>query len=325
MRKLTLISPCLIGILVLCACATTKPATDVQVRPVLTNSSPAPQQGFDVEIALAEAQKLRLSSDYGASYDAYSVLFTHIRSQQVEDEIRTDILLGLADSALSLSWRAGTYETRARELYNIVAKDEDSSKNHKTRAMSGTLLLDLASLKPNEAKEQLRLALEASPDDPRLWNALGKLHDSGANWLDALDAYVQALTVAKQTGSSTAAVVNNMGMSLLMQGRKKESLAKFKQAYKANPDMPVYDNNLRLAQTLSGKTKAALKGLSDIRAAQIYNDAGVIAQAQGKPSQARKFYKKAIQKSPVYFVVAEKNLAGLLVGTPPEKLEKSPA
>ena len=324
MKHFSLIWTCAVACLTISACATTKPTAQVQVRPILTNSSPAEQQSFDVITALDAAQELRRSSDFVASYDAYSVLFEHIGSQKTTREMRANILLGLADSSLSLTWHGQIYEIRARELYAAISKNIDSSENHISRAKSGMLLLDLASLKPKEAEENLRLALEDSPNDPRLWNALGKLHDNNANWLDALDVYIQALTVAKQAGSSTAAVVNNMGMSLLMQGRKKEALAKFKQANKSNPDMPVYDNNLRLAQTLSGKTKTALKGLSEIRAAQIYNDVGVIAQAQGKPKQARYFYKKAIEQSPIYFVVAEKNLAGLLSDVVPTKTELTP-
>jgi len=144
-----------------------------------------------------------------------------------------------------------------------------------------------------------------------LWHALGRSYDQNNAWIDALDAYVNALSTAKENGQSTAAVINNMGMSLLMQGRKKEALVKFKQAAKASPDMPVYDNNLRLAATLSGKTTQALKGLSDTKIAQIYNDAGVIAQAQGEHGNATKFYKKAIEKSPVYFKRAEENLTAL--------------
>ena len=297
------------------ACATTKPALEVQVRPVLNNSSPAQQQIFDARIALAEAQQLQSSSDYVASYEAYNVLLMRMGTKDYERKIRANALLGLADSALSLNWRGEKYDTHARETYTAISKDINSSEEHVLRAKSGILLLDITDLKPDEAEQYLRSAIADSPHDPRLWNALGKLHDGNENWLDALDAYVQAMTAAKQADASTAAVVNNMGMSLLMQGRKKEALAKFKQANKSSPDMPVYDNNLRLAQTLSGKTSAAVKGLSETRAAQIYNDAGVIAQAQGKAKKAKKLYKKAIEKSPIYFEVAEKNLAGLLSDT----------
>jgi tetratricopeptide (TPR) repeat protein len=311
--------------LTLGACATTKPAMEVQVRPVLEASGSAKQQDFNAESALAAAQKLQRASDYKASFNAFNVLLMRMERSEDKRDIRADVMLGLADTALSLSWFGEKYETRAREIYTRIYEADDSSEDHKRRAENGLLLLDFSGLEPDEIETRLRLALKDSADDPRLWNALGKLHDDNTNWLDALDAYVQALAAAKKKDASTAAVVNNMGMSLLMQGRKKEALSKFKQARKANPDMPVYDNNLRLAQTLSGKTNAAVKGLSETRAAQIYNDAGVIAQAQGKSRKARRFYKKAIEKSPIYFEVAEKNLAGLLSDAKPDKADNSPA
>lgn len=328
MRHFLLISACALTCLTVGACATTKPAfevKEVQVRPVLTNSSPVEVQEFDFVTALDEAQKLRRSSDYAASYNAYNVLFENIKSQDTTRETRADILLGLADSALSLTWLGETYEIRARSIYTSIYKSENSSEDYKRRAENGLLLLTLSGLHPDEAETYLRLALEDSPNDPRLWNALGKLHDGNENWLDALDAYVVALAVAKQKDISTAAVVNNMGMSLLMQGRKEEALTKFAQANKSNPDMPIYDNNLRLAQTLTGKSYDAVEGLSEVRTAQMYNDAGVIAQAQGQPIKAKSFYKIAIEKSPTYFEVAEKNLAGLLSDKVPDKPKNSPA
>jgi len=298
--------------LIMGACATIKPAMEIQVRPVLKSTGSVEQQDFHIETALADAQKLQRLSDYAASYDAYNVLLMHIRTKETEHKVRADVFLGLADSALPLSWRGATYKARAREIYNKISEDVDSVEDHKRRAKSGILLLDIASFKPDATEKYLHLALEDSPNDLRLWNALGTLHDGNGKWLNALDAYVQALAITKKTNANTAAIVNNMGMSLLMQGRKKEALIKFKQAYKSNPKMPVYGNNLRLAQTLLGKTSSTLEGLSETRTAQIYNDAGVIAQAQGNLRKARSLYKKAIEKSPVYFAVAEKNLAGLM-------------
>ncbi|PHS74856.1 MAG: hypothetical protein COB56_08835 [Robiginitomaculum sp.] len=307
------------------ACATIKPAMEVQVRPVLKSTRSVDQQNFHIETALAEAQKLQRLSDYAASYDAYNVLLMHMRTTKTEHKVRADIFLGLADSALSLSWRGATYKVRAREIYNKISEDADGLEEHKRRAKSGILLLNIARFKPGATEKYLHFAIEDSPNDPRLWNALGKVRDGNANWLEALDAYIHALAIAKQTNANTAAIVNNMGMSLLMQGRKKEALIKFKQAYKSNPEMPVYDNNVRLAQTLLGNTSSTLKGLSETRTAQIYNDAGVIAQAQGKLRKAKTLYKKAIEKSPVYFAIAEKNLAGLMSNKALNKPEHTPA
>lgn len=309
MRKLILISTCLI----ITACATTTPpadeaSMDIDVRPVTQSTETVKTAKFVASKALARAAKLQKSSDHMASYDAYSVALLRMAG---DHEARTQAMMGLADSALSLSWRGEAYQSRAHRIYTEITVDTGNTQEQIHRAKSSLLLLGLTDFTPGAAKKHLRNALQGSPNDPRLWNALGKVHDGNEQWLDALDAYVKALAVAKKNGTGTAAVVNNMGMSLLMQGRKKEALAKFKQARKANPDMPVYDNNLKLAQTLSGKTDKALKGLSDSRAAQIYNDAGVIAEASGKPQKAASLYKKAIKKSPIYFELAEKNLAGL--------------
>lgn len=309
MRNLLLISTCL----VMSACATTKPAVetaamDIEVRPVTQSTEIVETPKFDAGAALTSAKKLQKSSNYVASYDAYSIM---LFSMDAGHESRAQAMLGLADSALSLSWHGEKYQSRAHKVYTEIAADKDNTPEKIRRAKSGLLLLDLADFTPDAAEKRLRTALQDSSSDPRLWNALGKVHDGNEAWLDALDAYVKAMTAAKKNGTSTAAVVNNMGMSLLMQGRKKEALSKFKQARKANPDMPVYDNNLRLAQTLSGKTDKAVKGLSETRAAQIYNDAGVIAEAQGKPNKAAELYKKALEVSPIYFELAEKNLAGL--------------
>ncbi len=299
--------------LIITACATPKPALeksnlDVKVRPVVAASETLPASNFDTSAALKHAFALQKSSDHVASYDAYSMIILRLARDHKD---RTQALLGLADSALSLSWRAAKYQNRAHKLYTEIAANSDNTPTQIHRAQAGLLLLNLRDYRPSAAEKHLRAALQDSPNDPRLWNALGKVYDGEQQWLDALDAYIKALSAAKSNGTNTAAVVNNMGMSLLMQGRKQEALAKFKQARKANPDMPVYDNNYRLALILSGNTGKALNGLSETRTAQIYNDAGVIAQSLGQQKTAAHLYKKAIEKSPTYFERAEKNLAGL--------------
>lgn len=309
MRRIILVATCLL----LSACATTKAAVeksaaDIEVRSVTQSTETVERPKFDAEKALANAEKLQKSSDYKASYEAYS---TMLLSMDADYENRTQAMLGLADSALSLSWRGEKYQSRARKIYEQVVASEYNTQEQIGRAQSGLLLLDLPDFTPDAATKRLHSSLQTNPDDPRLWNALGKIYDGQEQWLDSLDAYVKALAAAKKTSTSTAAVVNNMGMSLLIQNRKKEALSKFAQASKANPDMPVYDNNLRLTQILTGQTDKAVKGLSEIRAAQIYNDAGVIAEAQGNPYEAAALYRKAVETSPVYFELAEKNLAGL--------------
>ena len=308
MKKFTLITTCIMAGIFANGCATTKPALEVEVRPIVQEETHNTPTNSDVQAALDHARNLQNIADYAASYRAYNAV---LMTLDTDNELHAQAMLGLADSSLALTWQDAKYENKARIIYKKISQQGNSSNELMRRAEAGLLLLNLPDFTPKAAQKHLAAALENNADDPRLWNALGKLHDDNSDWLDALDAYIKALTAAKKNGQSTAAVVNNMGMSLLMQGRKKEALAKFKQAKKASPEMPVYDNNLRLAQTLSGKTDKAIKGLSDTRTAQIYNDAGVIAQAQGNITKAASLYKKAIKTSPVYFELAEENLAGL--------------
>ncbi len=302
------------AVFALTACQTTKPGADagIEVRPITQMSGLEPAQKFDVNARLKAAADLYAKAKFLGSYTAYKTLLLRMDTKHTS---RGEALLGLADNALALVWRDGKYADQARKIYEKISGDDLFTQTQIDRAETGLLLLALASNEQDAAKQNVEHKLKTSPDDPRLWNALGRLHDQNSNWLDALDAYVQALVAAKSGGFSTASAHNNMGMSLLMQGRKKEALTKFKQAVKTNPNMPVYDNNLRLAQTLSGQTKQALQGVGDIRAAQIYNDAGVIAQAQGNHSKAAKFYKTAIEKSPIYVKLAEENLAAMAMKT----------
>ncbi len=281
---------------------------EIEVRPIVQSPEPEHPQEIDVSVQFTKAAKLQAAADFVGSYEAYKVLLLRM---DADNTGRSQALLGLADSALALTWRDDKYAVQARKIYQKISTDTALTQPQKHQVESGLLLLDLKDYTQEAAKRHLEQTLQDSPDDPRLWNALGRLHDQNNDWLGALDAYVKALTAAKKNSQSTASVHNNMGMSLLMQGRKKEALVKFKQAVKARPDMAVYVNNLRLAQTLSGQTTIALKGLSDTKIAQVYNDAGVIAQAQGNHKKATALYEKAIEKSPLYFKLAEENLAAL--------------
>ena len=296
--------------LILSACETTKgvEGAEVKVRPIVQTSASEQPQKIDVSVQFTKAAQLQASADFIGSYEAYKVLLLRMDMGHTG---RNQALLGLADSALALAWRDDKYAAQARKVYQKISTGSALTQPQKHQVESGLLLLDLVDYTPEAAERHLEQTLQDSPDDPRLWNALGRLHDQNSDWLDALDAYIKALSVAKKNGQSVASVHNNMGMSLLMQGRKREALTKFEQAVKAKPDMTIYDNNLRLAQTLSGQTTIALKGLSDTKIAQVYNDAGVIAQAQGDHKKAIALYREAIEKSPLYFKLAEENLAAL--------------
>ncbi|HHI89226.1 MAG TPA: tetratricopeptide repeat protein, partial [Hellea balneolensis] len=217
----------------------------------------------------------------------------------------------------------------AKTIYLSLAMNEKLDPALRTLAKTGLLLVDLDKMEPQKAEVKIRQALIRQSDDVRLWNALGHISDAQNKWMQSLDAYVQALTIAKKNGNNTAPAINNIGMSLLMQGRYKEAILKFEHAAEIDSDKQLYDNNKRLALILSGQLDKAVEGLSKTRQAQIYNDAGVLAVRLGKYEHAEHLYQKALEISPVWFALAEANLEDLRgltdreakVETDQEKLE----
>ncbi|PHR91812.1 MAG: hypothetical protein COA69_11600 [Robiginitomaculum sp.] len=230
-------------------------------------------------------------------------------------------LLGFADAALALAGLGEQYADEARIVYENLVATDGLSNPLKIQAETGLILLDVMAADRGESPEisasetsaeaLIMRALDTNPQDPRLWNALGRAYDRKQNWISALESYVTALRLSHDNTGAVAPVQNNMGMSLLLQGRTEEALVKFRQAHMANPEIQLYDNNTRLALILSDDFATALEGLDDIPMAQLYNDAGFIAAGHGDVARARGLYEKAIEINPLYFEIAEQNLAAL--------------
>jgi len=168
-------------------------------------------------------------------------------------------------------------------------------------------LCDVAMCNAQDIELILNAALEGNLSDARLWNALGLYYDARGRHIDSQDIFIRAIA----SGSDRAAAINNMGMSLMRQRRYDEALAKFEQASALNPNSRRYDNNRRMVLALGYDFEAAIKDVSQQRAAQVLNDAGYIALTRGRRDLAKQLFKRAIATSPVYFPVAEANLASM--------------
>lgn len=282
------------------------------------------QSGFDVRplnignsgnIDLATVRdRAALFYERGTFISAYTDYKTVVLQMPKDKDYPA--LLGFADAALALAALGEQYADEARMVYENLVATDGLSEPLKTQAETGLVLLDVMEAAPKDsaapsAEALIMGAMDANPQDPRLWNALGRAYDRKQNWISALESYVTALQLSHDNGGAVAPVQNNMGMSLLLQGRVPEALVKFRQAREANPEIQLYDNNTRLALLLSDDFETALEGLEDIRTAQLYNDAGFITAGRGDIAQARALYQKAIEISPVYFEIAEQNLAAL--------------
>ncbi|HFB54577.1 MAG TPA: hypothetical protein ENJ46_01525 [Hellea balneolensis] len=221
------------------------------------------------------------------------------------------ILFEYAQSTLELSAGDEKYLAETVLAYERLNARDDVTAEMKNHILSGQALLALHGAYPGNTEKLLLSAIRANPDDVQLRNGLGQFYDQNNDWISALDVYVGALTVAHDVGHDTAAILNNIGVSLMMQGRTKEALVKFDTVVKAKPRMDIYANNRRMALLLLGRSRDAFQTQDDISSARLYNDAGFIAASRGELDKARGFYQKAISISPVYYKQAEQNLANL--------------
>ena len=257
--------------------------TPVDVRMV----APQITGSIDISVDFATAQSALDNGDHDAAYHGFTALLR-------DDKNNESYKLGLADSALGLR-----KFSEARSLY------ESMSPSDARRA--GLTLCDVAMGQVEDIEVALNSALEGNLSDPRLWNALGLYYDARGRHIDSQDIFIRAIA----SGSDRAAAINNMGMSLMRQRRYDEALAKFEQASSLNPNSRRYDNNRRMVLALGYDFDAAIKDVSDQRAAQVLNDAGYIALTRGRRDLARQLFERAIATSPVYFPVAEANLASM--------------
>lgn len=285
----------------LTSCASTKSKEAVlEVRPAEIT-----QTKFDPAQALVTARELGAAGHKMESYKAYGLLLLRAPKDYSD---RDATLLEYADIARRLGGSDEKYYGEAQAAYELISAPKDLTKPQNTEFSAGKALL-AAATGADDLETKLHKALALNNDDVRLWNALGRYHDGRKDWLSAQDSYVSALMAAHKTGKHQASAVNNLGMSFLNQGRLDEARSKFVQAATMDGDNVVYDNNRRLTDVLAGDLDAAFDGVSSERAAIIYNDSGVIAERMGNTARARRYYKQAVTKSPIYFQMAALNLA----------------
>ncbi len=209
--------------------------------------------------------------------------------------------IGYGDAAIA----NGQFDL-ALKHFNML-KDKELSAEFQAKVRAGLTLAVIWSGDTEDPLSLVNIALRDNPEDHRLWGAKGRLLDKYELWIDAQDAYVQAL----KTGKILSGTINNMGMSLMRQGRYAEAQEKFQQALELRPETRLYDNNRRMALFLQNNYLTALQDLPDDRASTLLNDAGFIAMQQAKNDLAENLFERAIEISPSYYVQAVENLEKL--------------
>jgi Flp pilus assembly protein TadD len=96
---------------------------------------------------------------------------------------------------------------------------------------------------------------------------------------------------------------NNLGLTLLNQGKIGEAIAAFRKAIQLDPNDSIYHNNLGLALKNQGKIEEAIAAYRkaiqiDPNSANTHHNLGVALKKQGKIEEAIAAYRKAIQLDP---------------------------
>ena len=257
----------------------------IQVRPASRTSAHL----FAIEDPLTLAVEARFRGDDEKAFEHFYAAWRATPQNQ-------DVASGLIDMALKTGNKDVAYAASSR--IRLAVEDVKPS------LLSAQVLAEIAV--GNSADPELRLnqALEFSPNDARLWNALGRFHDSNGQFSRAREYYVKAVA----NGGNRAVAINDLGMSHLLAGEKALALDKFKQAVELAPGSALYDNNRRLTLALKSDYLGATANLASGEAANILNDAGFIAKSRGDGAQAITLFEAAIKQSRVYHAKAHNNL-----------------
>jgi Flp pilus assembly protein TadD len=203
--------------------------------------------------------------------------------------------LGLAESLLGMGALQPAYAA-------FTALSEMPEVSISARQGQGISLLLLG--QQDKAQNILLDVVKESPAAWRAWNALGRSYDMSENWDLAVHAYGMAL----KSRPNTPVVLNNLGMSLLSQGRYAESEKQFREALVSQPDFEVARNNLRFAVAMQGRYRDAFVGVARSDMPTVLNNVGYAALLRGEKERAEAYFQRAIETSPHFYEQAYNNL-----------------
>ena len=245
-------------------------------------------------------------------------------------EINADEYEKLGDAMLA----NGNYFMAFMQYENSLKKDKD---NLRVEYKKGIAMLGGGRLK--EARKLFKIILGKKPDfapayegmgridfknklypvakyrfekaiglDPVLWRSygyLGVLHDIRKQYDLAIKEYLTALIIKPDAGF----IHNNLGVSFYMSGRYKEAVDSFYRALRLQYDKnKVYNNLGRVLIKIEDYDKALEAFKKGNPEAVAYNNVGVGYLNNGQTEKAAEYFKKAIELSPRFYVLANENL-----------------
>ena len=161
-------------------------------------------------------------------------------------------------------------------------------------AHQGVGLVELRAGNLDAATTALKAAVDKNDALWRAWNALGQAYDLSKNWEASADAYAHAL---KNTPDASF-VHNNIGVSLLAQGRYDDALKEFDGVLKINPKLTTARTNRQITLALMQRYPDAVAGMAPEDKARALNNIGYIAMLKGDYDSAEKYFDQAMQENP---------------------------
>lgn len=239
-----------------------------------------------------------------AAYEAgrYNDALQLYRELLVRDPNNIRVKLGIADCEL-----AANDPSDADALYKEL--EADPSIHAPVLQGRGIALLRLGQNAP--AEKALKDAVVADPKLWRAWNALGALYDANQKWDEADQAYGKALALMPQS----AIVNNNLGFSLLSQGKANQAIKSFQTALELDPMLQPAQMNLRIALALEGRYDEATAGAQGPSLPATLNNVGFAAMSRGDYTKAESYFTQSVNTSSSYEEAAAKNLEELKVIT----------
>jgi Flp pilus assembly protein TadD len=157
------------------------------------------------------------------------------------------------------------------------------------------------------AQQDLQAAVALDDSLWRAWNALGSGYDRRRQWDEARAAYDKALRIRPEA----PVVLNNLGVSLMLQERYAEAEAVFRRAISLQDAGSAASVNLVLSLAWQGLYEEALSNAGMEARSVTLNNVGYVAMMRGDYAQASTYLSQAIQLSPRYYATPEQNLARL--------------
>lgn len=271
-------------------------------------ASSSPDRVSDQAAAVAKAQSNEVTPVIlalpEAAYEAghYDDALRLYRELLVRDPNNNRVKLGIADCEL-----ASNNPSDANQLYEQLTNDP--SIHARVLQGQGIALLRLG--QNGLAEKALKEAVTADATLWRAWNALGALYDANQKWGDANQAYAKALALAPRS----AAINNNLGFSLISQGKLDQAIKYFQAALEIDPSLGPAQMNLRIALALEGRYDEAAAGIQGASLPATLNNIGFAAMTRGDYVKAEAYFTQAVNASSSYEEMASKNLLELKVIT----------